>query len=250
MTRLPPWMATLPPGVVAKSSSRALPAPLPPSGLGLASDGARGRMVEALARAGLSDAQVLEALRHVPRHEFVEPALASRAYEDVALPIGHGQSISKPSTVARMVELAAAHLPPPARAAARALEVGTGCGYQAAVMARVFGEVVSIERVRGLHEQARSNLRAARLSNLRLAFGDGHRGVAEGAPYDAIIVAAAGPKVPEPLLDQMRVGGRLVAPVSAGSQQLLHLVERLSATQWRSTELDAVRFVPLRTGTT
>ncbi|MFP5406608.1 MAG: protein-L-isoaspartate O-methyltransferase family protein, partial [Gammaproteobacteria bacterium] len=164
--------------------------PLPPTGLGLASERARANMVEALTRAGVRDPQVLEAMLQVPRHLFIEPALASRAYEDVALPIGHGQTISKPSTVARMIELAVAHLPPARRQAAQALEVGTGCGYQAAVMARVFGQAVSVERVRGLHEQARANLRALRLSNLRLAFGDGRQGVAQGAPYDAIVIAA------------------------------------------------------------
>jgi protein-L-isoaspartate(D-aspartate) O-methyltransferase len=206
-------------------------------------------MVEGLARGGVRDPQVLEAMIQVPRHQFVEPALASRAYEDVALPIGHGQTISRPSTVARMIELAAAHLPQANRAGASALEVGTGCGYQAAVMARVFGQVASIERVRSLHEQARGNLRSLRLSNLRLAFGDGHQGVAEGAPYDAIVVAAAGDSVPEPLLRQMRVGARLVAPVASGAGQALHLIERVTTGEWRLTVLDAVRFVPLRTGT-
>ncbi|MCM5571943.1 protein-L-isoaspartate(D-aspartate) O-methyltransferase [Burkholderiaceae bacterium FT117] len=285
MTRRPPWMATLPPTVGGGTPSRSRPggaagqpgttrpaaprpdaapanrgpggaartvaSPLPaPSGLGLASDRARANMVDLLARAGVRDPQVLDALMQVPRHQFVEPALASRAYEDVALPIGHGQTISKPSTVARMIELASAHLPRARRAAAKALEVGTGCGYQAAVMARVYGEVVSIERVRGLHEQARANLRSLRLPNLRLAFGDGHQGVAQGAPYDSIVVAAAGEAVPEPLLHQMRVGGRLVAPVASGGRQALHLVERVSSDEWQLTVLDAVRFVPLRTGTT
>jgi len=257
MTRRPPWMATLPTTTSKPASSRtsaprpdATPAPLPPSGLGLASERARANMVEVLARAGVRDPQVLGALLQVPRHQFVEPGLASRAYEDVALPIGHGQTISKPSTVARMIELVTAHLPRARRASAQALEVGTGCGYQAAVMARVFGQVVSIERVRGLHEQARTNLRMLRLSNLRLAFGDGHQGVAQGAPYDAIVVAAAGDAVPEPLLEQMRVGARLIAPVASGGRQALHLVERVSTGEWQLTILDAVRFVPLRTGTT
>ncbi|HRO59553.1 MAG TPA: protein-L-isoaspartate(D-aspartate) O-methyltransferase, partial [Burkholderiaceae bacterium] len=225
------------------------PPPLPPSGLGLDSERARARMVEALVQGGLRDPQVLDAMLRVPRHQFVEAALASRAYEDVALPIGHGQTISKPSTVARMIELATAHLPATQRRATQALEVGTGCGYQAAVMARVFGQVISIERVRGLHEQARGNLRSLRLTNLRLAFGDGHQGVAQGAPYDAILVAAAGDTVPEALLEQMRVGARLVAPIADGARQSLHLVERVAADEWQSTILDAVRFVPMRTGT-
>jgi protein-L-isoaspartate(D-aspartate) O-methyltransferase len=225
------------------------PVPAPPSGLGLASDRARARMVEAVALAGVRDTQVLDALLQVPRHLFVEPALASRAYEDVSLPIGHGQTISKPSTVARMIELASAELEPARRISARALEVGTGCGYQAAIMARVFGQTVSIERIRVLHEQARTNLRAMRLSNLRLAFGDGHQGVAESAPYDVILIAAAGDEVPESLLEQMAVGGRLVAPVASSGRQALHLVERISSAEWQLTILDAVRFVPLRAGT-
>lgn len=267
--RRPPWMGSLPtnaigaaaaprridPGAGARAWSpggaRTAPAaPTPPSGLGLASDRARANMVEVVERAGVRDASVLEALRQVPRHLFVEAGLASRAYEDVSLPIGHGQTISKPSTVARMIELACGHRSSAARLVSRALEVGTGCGYQAAIMARVFGQTVSIERVRGLHEQARSNLRAMRLSNLRLVFGDGHYGVAQGAPYDAIVIAAAGHEVPESLLEQMMVGGRLIAPVATSGRQALHFVERVSSAEWHLTILDAVRFVPLRTGTT
>lgn len=262
MNRRPGWMASLPPSKTpapgrsqgsGASPGRIVPAPvLPekPGGLGLASDRARESMVDALARGGVRDLPVLDAMLQVPRHQFVEAGLASRAYEDVALPIGHGQTISKPSTVARMIELVVDHLPASRRAQSRALEVGTGCGYQAAVLARVFGQVVSIERVSGLHELARANLRPLRLTNLRLAFGDGHQGVAQGAPYDAIIVAAAGDSIPEALLGQMTIGGKLVAPVLvAGGRQALHRVERVSAERWHSTVLDAVRFVPLRSGT-
>lgn len=223
-------------------------APVARSAPSLASDGARARMIDALRRAGVRDASVLEAMAQVARHAFVDAALASRGYEDVALPIGHGQTISKPSTVARMIELAAAHLTPAQRAIGRALEIGTGCGYQAAVLARVFGEAVSVERVRGLHEQARANLRAMRVSNLRLVFGDGNLGVPQAAPFDAIVVAAAGDSIPEALLEQMRVGGRLVAPIGS-SRQALHLVERVERERWQLTVLDAVRFVPLRPGT-
>ena len=229
---------------------RAVPVtPNPPSGLGIASERARARMVEALSGSGVRDVQVLEAMRAVPRHLFVEPALASRAYEDVALPIGHGQTISRPSTVARMLELVTAHLAPAALGEAKALEIGTGCGYQAAVLARLLAHVVSIERVRGLHEQARANLRCLRLANLRLVFGDGSHGVVQGAPYDCVVIAAAGEDLPEPLLEQMRVGGRLVAPIASEGRQALHLVERVSSSRWQLTILDAVRFVPLRTGT-
>ena len=204
---------------------------------------------DALRRAGVRDSAVLEAMLTVPRDRFVEPALTSRAYEDVALPIGHGQTISRPLTVARMLELIAGPLDARARAAARVLEIGTGCGYQAAVLAGVFGEVISIERIRGLHEQARANLRSLRLSNLRLVFGDGQLGVEQAAPFDVVIAAAAGEAIPQAWLEQMRVGGRLIAPVSSGEDQALHLVQRIGSDRWQLTVLDAVRFVPLQGGT-
>ena len=220
-------------------------------GSGLTSERARERMVQALRAQGLRSAPVLAAMGRVPRHAFVDQGLASRAYEDVALPIGQGQTISRPSTVARMIELLVGARDSPALQAAKVLEVGTGCGYQAAVLAAVFGEVVSIERLRWLHEAARTNIRPLRLPNLRLAFGDGRRGVEAAAPYDAIVVAAAGEDIPEPLLLQMKVGGTLVAPVQSadGTRQSLHLVERRGRDDWTLTVLDAVRFVPLRHGT-
>ena len=216
---------------------------------GLVSEAARQAMVESLRRSGVRDPGVLEAMRTVPRHQFVEPGLSSRAYEDVALPIGHAQTISRPFTVARMIELLAAPLDASARAAAKVLEIGTGCGYQAAVLARVFGEVVSIERIRGLHEQARTNLRSLRMANLRLVFGDGQLGVSQAAPYDLVIAAAAGEAIPPAWLEQLTVGGRLIAPVSGPKGQALHLVERTGPDRWQLTVLDAVRFVPLREGT-
>ena len=232
-------------------SSRTRPpvAPAPPGGLGLASESARSRVVDSLRASGIRDSAVLGAMQRVPRHLFVEPALASRAYEDVALPIGHGQTISRPSTVARMLETVMASLPHARRAQSKALEIGTGCGYQAALMAALFGEVVSIERVRGLHETARTNLRPLRLPNLRLAFGDGRLGAPSSAPFDAIVVAAAGDAIPDDLLTQMHVPGRLLAPVVRQGGQALHLVERVSRDSWQLTVLDSVRFVPLRAGT-
>jgi len=220
-----------------------------PTGVGLASERARQRMVDSLRAAGVRDAGVLDAMGRVPRHLFIEAALASRAYDDVALPIGHGQTISRPSTVARMVEAIASHLSPADRRRAKVLEVGTGCGYQAAVLAAVFGEVVSIERVRGLAESARERLRPLRLGNLRLVFGDGRLGAPSAAPFDAIVVAAAGEEIAEDLLLQMRVPSRLLAPIVQGGGQSLHLVERAGAQSWQLTVLDAVRFVPLRAGT-
>jgi protein-L-isoaspartate(D-aspartate) O-methyltransferase len=134
---------------------------------------------------------------------------------------------------------------------AKVLEVGTGCGYQAAVLAKVFGQVISVERVRWLHEAARTHLRPLRLPNLRLAFGDGFQGVEAEAPYDSIVVAAAGNEIPDPLLMQMQVGARLIAPVeiATGAGQALHQVDREAADHWTLTVLDAVRFVPLRRGT-
>jgi protein-L-isoaspartate(D-aspartate) O-methyltransferase len=219
-------------------------------GSGLTSDRARERMVQGLRALGVRHDAVLAAMAAVPRHAFVDPGLASRAYEDVALPIGEGQTISKPSTVARMVELVVGERDDAALRAARVLEVGTGCGYQAAVLAQVFGEVISIERLRGLHEAARTHIRPLRLPNLRLVFGDGRQGVEAAAPYDAIVVAAAGEHIPDPLLTQMKVGATLVAPVQdAGGGQSLHRVERPGRDDWTLTVLDAVRFVPLRRGT-
>jgi len=219
-------------------------------GSGLTSDRARERMVQALRASGIRHESVLGAMGAVPRHAFVDQGLASRAYEDVALPIGQGQTISKPSTVARMIELLARGRSAAELRAAKVLEVGTGCGYQAAVLAGVFGEVVSIERLRWLHEAARTHIRPMRLPNLRLVFGDGNEGVPAAAPYDAVVVAAAGEGIPDPLLLQMRIGGRLVAPVQAvGGAQALHLVDRPTQDDWTLTVLDAVRFVPLRRGT-
>jgi len=237
-----------PPSQPAAARARQGAAPPAPAGLGLASERARANMVESLRRIGVRDPHVLEAMTQVPRHAFIDAGLASRAYEDVALPIGHGQTISRPSTVARMIEMVVRELPAARRRDAQVMEIGTGCGYQAAVLARIFGQVVSVERVRGLHEQARNNLRGMRLSNLRLAFGDGNLGVPQAAPFDAIVMAAAGESIPDALLEQMKIGARLIAPVGT-TRQALHLVERVDRGEWRLTVLDAVRFVPLRTGT-
>ena len=224
---------------------------LSPVGSGLTSERARARMVDALRAQGIRHQAVLDAMNIVPRHAFLDSALASRAYEDVALPIGQGQTISKPSTVARMLELLARGRTLPELQSAKVLEVGTGCGYQAAVLAKVFGQVISVERVRWLHEAARTHLRPLRLPNLRLAFGDGFQGVEAEAPYDSIVVAAAGNEIPDPLLMQMQVGARLIAPVeiATGAGQALHQVDREAADHWTLTVLDAVRFVPLRRGT-
>ncbi|MGE5791315.1 MAG: protein-L-isoaspartate(D-aspartate) O-methyltransferase [Bacteroidota bacterium] len=215
-------------------------AALPP-GVGMTSQRARDRMVARLRHQGIADEVVLGAMSAVPRHAFVEEALASRAYQDDALPIGYEQFISRPFTVARMLEAARA-----GRTLGRVLEVGTGCGYQAAVLARIAAEAFSIERLAALGEKARANLRPLRIANLRLMHGDGYRGLPEAAPFDAIVVAAAAPEVPKTLLDQLARGGRLVIPVGTDEQEL-RLFER-TATGVKERRLDGARFVPLKAG--
>ncbi|CAN5158774.1 protein-L-isoaspartate(D-aspartate) O-methyltransferase [soil metagenome] len=215
------------------------------AGSGLGSERQRTRMVERIAGRGVRDALVLQAVDRVPRDLFVEPGFASRAYEDSALPIGHGQTISQPFIVARMLEIMRN-----GRTLNRLLEVGTGCGYQAAVMAQIAPHVISIERIRALHEQARLNLRSLRLSGLRLHYGDGRIGYADGGPYDGIVMAAVGSGLPQPLLEQLAIGGRLIAPVTGpdGDQRLV-CVDRRGPKDWQSVEMDVVHFVPLRSGT-
>jgi len=212
---------------------------------GLASARVRDRMVQRVRELGVQDPRVLAALAAVPRHAFVDDALASRAYEDTALPIGHGQTISQPYIVARTAELALEGIADPARA--KVLEIGTGCGYAAAVLAHVFGTVVTIERIRALHERARANLRPLRLSNVRLLYGDGTAGAAAGAPYDAIVAAAAAEYVPPAWSEQLKAGGRIVAPIGGAQQSLTVLIkDEQGGLQRRSAE--GVRFVPMRLG--
>lgn len=211
--------------------------------LGLNSDRLRQAMVQRLRSQGVIDERVLNAMAAVPRHLFVDEALASRAYEDAALPIGHSQTISQPRVVARMIAAVCEDRTP-----TRVLEVGAGCGYQAAVLAQFIREVHAIERIRGLFELARNNLRALRLATkVRLVHGDGMVGLPGIAPFDAIVVAAAGLAIPQALLTQLAPGGRLIAPEGTSNQRLV-LIERTGATTWKRTELEAVRFVPLRAG--
>jgi protein-L-isoaspartate(D-aspartate) O-methyltransferase len=206
-------------------------------------------MVQKLLAQGIDDAVVLEAMGRVERHRFVDSALVNQAYEDTSLPIGLGQTISKPNVVARMIALlreAPGLQGTPLMG--RVLEIGTGCGYQAAVLACVAGEVYSIERLRGLHDKARDNLRPMRLSNVHLIFGDGMLGYAQGAPYSAIISAAGGENVPQAWIDQLAMGGRLVAPTQtrAGQQALVVIDKTPQGLQ--QTLLEAVNFVPLKSG--
>ena len=210
-------------------------------GIGMTSQRTRDRMVARLRDKGIRDEAVLAAIAAVPRHLFIEEALASRAYEDTALPIGFEQTISQPFVVARMLEVLGVQ-----RRLGTVLEVGTGCGYQAAVLARLAKEVYSVERIAGLLEKARSNLRSLRLSNLRLVHADGNQGLPQAAPFDAIIVAAAARGVPPALLQQLASGGRMIVPVGADNQALC-LIEKTS-TGLTEKWLDPVRFVPLRSG--
>lgn len=213
---------------------------------GLASERVRARMVERIRELGVRDPRVLDAMGAVPRHAFLDPALASRAYEDTALPIGHGQTISQPYIVARTAELALERCADPR--SAKLLEVGTGCGYAAAVLAKLFGTVISIERVRALHELARNNLRPLRIPNLRLVFGDGSVGVPSESPFDAIAAAAAGEDLPPAWVEQLKPGGRIVAPLGGVDQRMTVITKDETGRVSRRTT-EAVRFVPLRSGT-
>jgi protein-L-isoaspartate(D-aspartate) O-methyltransferase len=208
----------------------------------IATQALRSAMTARVARQGVKDAQVLAALEAVPRHLFIEPALSAQAYIDASLPIGQHQTISQPYIVARMIEVLREGGP-----LNRVLEIGTGCGYQAAVLASVAQEVYSIERIKGLHELAKVNLRPLRISNLRLQYGDGMLGLPQAAPFDGIILAAAGLEVPQALLEQLAIGGRLVAPVGAQDQRLQRIT-RTGNSEWSSATLEACHFVPLRPG--
>ncbi|NEX62609.1 protein-L-isoaspartate(D-aspartate) O-methyltransferase [Noviherbaspirillum galbum] len=211
----------------------------------LVSDAVRSAMVARVAKQGVRDARVLAALESVPRHLFIEPALSSQAYIDASLPIGHHQTISQPYIVARMIEVMRAN--GNGGTLDRVLEIGTGCGYQAAVLSLVAREVYSIERIKPLHELAKTNLRPLRIPNIRLHYGDGMLGLPQAAPFDGIILAAAGLEVPQALLEQLSIGGRLVAPVGE-RRQVLQLIERTGKFEWTRTTLEDCHFVPLRSG--
>jgi protein-L-isoaspartate(D-aspartate) O-methyltransferase len=211
-------------------SSPQVPAALAPAaGLGLDSADVRRRMVQKLRDAGIKSTAVLDALASVPRHQFVDAALATQAYEDTSLPIGHGQTISKPSVVARMIEMLMGGANARAKGGlGKVLEVGTGCGYQAAVLSLLAQSVISVERLKPLHDKARTLLEPMRSSRLRLVYGDGMRGHPPNAPYDSIIAAAGGDSLPAAWLEQLAVGGRLVSPVvqPSSGQQALVVVDR------------------------
>lgn len=211
-------------------------------GIGMTSQRTRERLVTRLREKGIRDERVLETLCQVPRHLFVDEALASRAYEDVSLPIGSGQTLSQPYMVARMTEIVMAQNPN------RVLEIGAGSGYQSAVLARLVREVFSIERVAPFVSKARQRFAELGIANVRLRLGDGMRGWPEEAPFDAMLAAAAPAEVPTALLEQLAPGGTLVLPVGTGTTQRLVVIRRCGEEFVRE-ELDAVTFVPMLSGT-
>ena len=210
-------------------------------GIGMTSERTRLRMIENLRREGVRDERVLGAMAAIPRHAFVEEGIASRAYEDVALPIGHGQTISSPTIVAVMTQLLLEKTPMD-----KVLEVGTGCGYQTAVLGRLVREVYTLERIAPLMDKARRHLRDLRYYNIRYKHADGHAGYPEGAPYDGILMAASATHVPPELKLQLVVGGRMVLPVGI-EDQWLYTVDRTDKG-FVEQKRDAVRFVPLLPG--
>jgi protein-L-isoaspartate(D-aspartate) O-methyltransferase len=211
------------------------------SGIGMTSQRTRMRMIERLREQGIVNEAVLNVMNEIPRHIFVEEALASRAYEDIALPLGFGQTISQPYIVARMTELLVAGGP-----LGKVLEIGTGCGYQTAILARLAAEVYSVERLTQLLAKARKNLRELRINNVRFKHADGHVGIPEGAPFDAILVTAAATHVPVALKEQLAPGGRMVVPMGT-REQYLCVIER-GARGFTEARLDAVKFVPMLSG--
>ncbi|MDK2124664.1 protein-L-isoaspartate(D-aspartate) O-methyltransferase [Chitinimonas sp. DQS-5] len=201
----------------------------------------RGRMVERLRTQGIKDESVLAVMGALPRHVFVDEALAHRAYDDVALPIGHGQTISQPYIVARMSELAVSAL-----RRERVLEIGTGCGYQSAVLGKLFKTVFSVERIALLLDKARSTLRELQVNNVRLRHADGHLGLPESGPFDVVIMTAAASHLPLSLLEQLAPGGRLIFPLGTTDQEL-RVIER-TPDGFVEVRLEKVRFVPLLPG--
>ena len=206
-------------------------------GIGMTSQRTRLRMIERLREQGIKDEAVLAAMLEVPRHLFVDEALASRAYDDVSLPINFNQTISRPYIVARMIEVLRAAGP-----LNRVLEIGTGCGYQAAVLAQVAKEVYTVERVQPLYERAKRQLRDLKLRNVSVRYADGSAGLPEIAPFDGIIMACAAPVLSVALREQLAAGGRMALPVGM-QEQWLYLVER-DAGGFRETKLEPVKFVP------
>jgi protein-L-isoaspartate(D-aspartate) O-methyltransferase len=210
-------------------------------GIGMTSQRTRDRLIARLRESGITDERVLEVMASIPRHLFVDEALASRAYEDTALPIGHGQTISQPYIVARMTSALLGDEPPK-----RVLEIGTGCGYQTAVLARLVEEVYTVERLQPLMRNARRRLVGMRYRNVQFRFADGSLGWVERAPFDAIITTAAAPELPEALREQLTIGGRLIIPLGEDLQEL-RLITR-TEEGFEDELLELVNFVPLVSG--
>lgn len=211
------------------------------AGIGMTSARTRGRMIERLRTQGIQDETVLAAMNSVPRHAFIDEALSSRAYDDVSLPIGHAQTISQPYIVARMTEILRN-----GKQLGRVLEVGTGCGYQAAVLSHVAKEVYTVERIQPLFAKAKKQLFDLKLRNVLVRHADGTSGLTDGAPFDGIIMACAAPALSATLKEQLAVGGRMVLPIGT-QEQFLYLIER-EANGFRETRLEPVKFVPLLMG--
>jgi protein-L-isoaspartate(D-aspartate) O-methyltransferase len=211
------------------------------SGIGMTSTRTRERMLSRLRERGIKDEMTLSAIGAIPRHIFVDEALSIRAYEDVSLPIGFGQTISQPYIVARMTEILRN-----GKQLNKVLEIGTGCGYQTAVLSKIAHEVLSLERIRPLVMKARANLRTLKCNNVKLDHADGSEGLEAYAPFDGIIVTAAASHIPEGLLSQLADGGRMVIPIGTNTQTL-YLIERLG-DEFKETKLEMVKFVPLLGG--
>ena len=217
-------------------------------GLGMTSLRTRQRLVERLTDKGIKDVRVLEAMRDTPRHLFLDEALASRAYEDLALPIGYQQTISQPYIVARMTEILIEDKKLEAQPIEKALEVGTGCGYQAAILSRFSKSVHSLERIKALHDKAAMNLKNLKIRNVRLLFDDGSNFRDSSENYDAILFAAAPLEVPSYFLDKLNVGGRLVAPIGDREVQDLSLIKKIGKDKYETEVVEKVLFVPFLGG--
>ena len=217
-------------------------------GLGMTSLRTRQRLLERLTEKGIKDIRVLEAMRDTTRHLFLDEALASRAYEDLALPIGYQQTISQPYIVARMTEILIEDKKLEPQPIDKALEIGTGCGYQAAILSRFSKSVLTIERIKALHDKAVKNLKKLKVRNVKLLFDDGSDLIEAKENYDAILFAAAPLEVPTYFLDKLAIGGRLVAPIGGGEVQDLSLIKRLSKNKYETEVVEQVLFVPFLGG--
>ncbi len=213
-------------------------------GIGMTSQRTRSRLVQRLKDQGITDQQVLDVVAGTPRHIFIDEALSHRAYEDTALPIGFNQTISQPYIVARMTEILLAEGP-----VERVLEVGTGSGYQTTILAQLVDKVFSVERIKPLQDKARQRFSLLKIRNISLQHSDGGMGWPDRGPFDGIMVTAAPEEVPSELLAQLSVGGRLVIPVGGSQNQQLKLVIRVTETEYETSVLEGVKFVPLLSGT-